>query len=1027
MTKDNNPWTGLSSNEDFYDDNPWPGLSSYEDPTKSDRKLKFCGRDNDIYDVTRLIDDNLLLILYGKSGIGKTSLLNAGVFPELRKEQYLPVSIRLGTLEVSASYQEAIVYAIEKAIEKAHGSINVYHVVEEQTDNHHPDLLWNYFARHRFANAEGQPLFPVVVLDQFEEVLRNTSPEHVEKAQTLLNQLQYLLDESHALNDCVVDGQDYFYDFNFRFIISIREDELYLLEDNIDDLSLSMFRNCRYRLRSLSEQGATEAILLPGKDCIVEEQKQAVVDRVIELSKRPQSNDIDTLLLSLVCAGTYDKKVGEKIALSDLAVWKNNPMELYYQETIKGLSASQVRYIQQYLIREDGSRRRVDAEEVKKALGEVTYQQLTQGANRLFAIGDKGQVELLHDQLGMAVYEERKAFEQRKRKHKKVIALICFVGLAAVGVFIYYSHNQRVKLKGSNWKMLENQSRYIAEKALRLSKEDSYLASRLLLNVLPEDVNHPSKPITTEAENAFREIFFQGSTILIDDNIKQVEQPQPAMAIYSPDGNYIACLFDDYYSIDIWKVKTGLKLHKIVSDTLVTSINFSPDNSLFLVSQCDGSIQILNVKTCELVQLIEGCHKAVSYATFSPDGKQIASAYDDGGVVVWDVASGLTRYSYIVHHNRINYLSYGDNGKILASASEDSTVVLFNTITREMQMTFKHTAPVSFVCFNPNEPKIITFSTKKDETESSTKNADVLQWDMDSGKIVDILFSNEVYEQSVSPLSISLDWSKFSYIAGRGDLTIYDIEHEVELKVIQEISSSSFSPNGKQIVCITKNGGLRIIDTEYLSDTRIIRGHSDVVHSVAFDPSGSIIASGSGDKTIKLWDVITGNLIGTFLGHTDVVCSVSFSPSGKQIVSASVDSTIKIWDVEKGITIQTLKGHKGAVLSAVFSSNGEKIASSSCDNMIIIWNANDFGVEHELDGHTGTVISVAFSPDGKLVASASEDGTIRIWDVENGKTIKQLIGHSGAVKSVEFNCDGNLIISSSDDNTIKILSTLSSM
>ena len=90
--------------------NPWAGLASYEDPAKSERKLKSCGRDNDIYDVTRLIDDNLLLILYGKSGIGKTSLLNAGVFPELRKEQYLPVSIRLGTLEVSASYQEAIVY-----------------------------------------------------------------------------------------------------------------------------------------------------------------------------------------------------------------------------------------------------------------------------------------------------------------------------------------------------------------------------------------------------------------------------------------------------------------------------------------------------------------------------------------------------------------------------------------------------------------------------------------------------------------------------------------------------------------------------------------------------------------------------------------------------------------------------------------------------------------------------------------------------------------------------------------------------
>lgn len=417
--------------------NPWAGLASYEDPAKSERKLKFCGRDNDIYDVARLIDDNLLLILYGKSGIGKTSLLNAGVFPKLRLEQYLPVSIRLGTLEADASYQEAVVDAIESAIEEVRGSITVFNVVEDQADNQQPERLWNYFARHHFANAEGQPLFPVVVLDQFEEVLRNANAEHVRKAQTLLNQIQYIIDESHALNDCVVDGREYYYDFNFRFVISIREDELYLLEDNIDDLSLSMFRNCRYRLRSLSEQGATEAILVPGKDCISEEQKQAVVDRVIALSKRPQSNDIDTLLLSLVCSGTFDKKAGEKITVSDLAVWKSNPMEVYYQDAVKGLPADHVRYIQQHLIREDGSRRRVDAQEVKTALGEATYRQLTLGANRLLTLGDKGQVELLHDQLGMAVYEERKAFEERERK-KKLRRKMVAIGIIVIG-FIWLS------------------------------------------------------------------------------------------------------------------------------------------------------------------------------------------------------------------------------------------------------------------------------------------------------------------------------------------------------------------------------------------------------------------------------------------------------------------------------------------------------------------------------------------------------------------------------------------------------------
>ena len=548
--------------------NPWAGLASYEDPTKSEKKLQFCGRNNDIYDVTRLIDDNLLLVLYGKSGIGKTSLLNAGVFPKLRLNQYLPISIRLGTLEANASYQEAIISAIENAIEEVNGSMTVFNVVEEQADNQQPDRLWNYFARHRFVNAELQPLFPVVVLDQFEEVLRNNSPEHIGKAQTLLNQLQYLIDESHALSDCIVDGNEYFYDFNFRFVISIREDDLYLLEDKIDDLSLTMFRNCRFRLRSLSEQGATEAILVPGEDCIANEEKRAVVARIIELSKRPQSNDIDTLLLSLVCAGTYDKKSGEKISVSDLAVWKSNPMEVYYQDAVKGLTATQIRYIQQNLIREDGSRRRVDAEKVKSALGEATYLQLIQGVNRLLSLGDKGQVELLHDQLGMAVYEERKAFEERERKKRlrRRVSIIGIIVFAIAGMFFF----QNARLKQQKWKMQEIQSKIVAEKAISLANEDSYLARILALEILPKDLSHPDRPYTPEAEKTLREACNHNTAIF--KGIKGVEY----YAIFSPDDKQIISRSNGNTLI-VRDAESGAVLSTKTIDSAAYLAKYSPD------------------------------------------------------------------------------------------------------------------------------------------------------------------------------------------------------------------------------------------------------------------------------------------------------------------------------------------------------------------------------------------------------------------------------------------------------------------
>lgn len=154
--------------------NPWAGLSSYEDPAKSTQSLKFCGRDSETFDVVRLIDDNFLLTLYGKSGIGKTSLLNAGVFPCLRRELYTPLSLRLGISDGSETFQDIITTAIERTMAEEGGYTELFPVVDEQTDCTAPDYLWNWFARRRFVDARGNVTFPVIVLDQFEEVFRQT-------------------------------------------------------------------------------------------------------------------------------------------------------------------------------------------------------------------------------------------------------------------------------------------------------------------------------------------------------------------------------------------------------------------------------------------------------------------------------------------------------------------------------------------------------------------------------------------------------------------------------------------------------------------------------------------------------------------------------------------------------------------------------------------------------------------------------------------------------------------------------------
>ncbi|MEG4802240.1 WD40 repeat domain-containing protein [Microcoleus sp. ARI1-B5] len=200
-------------------------------------------------------------------------------------------------------------------------------------------------------------------------------------------------------------------------------------------------------------------------------------------------------------------------------------------------------------------------------------------------------------------------------------------------------------------------------------------------------------------------------------------------------------------------------------------------------------------------------------------------------------------------------------------------------------------------------------------------------------------------------------------------------------------------------------------------------GHEAEITATLISPDSGVIATGSADTTIKIWNLETGKLICTFgslltwKAHKAGIASLAFSPIAETLASSSSDGTIKLWNLRSRECSQTIKGYANCL---ALSPDGQTLAAGGWDRNIQLRQLSHPDSPITLAGHFNSINAIAFSPDGRTVVSASADGNLKFWNARTGEHIHTLSGHQSSVTCLSFSSDGETVITGSLDKTVKV-------